>query len=152
VAAAVVFTGTGREAEGAPKGALTDLADPLDQIGQAADLSPRPRPEREGVGEGDERVVLFSRRGADSSLAGREAGHRSTLLLMVRIGELENGDLYVPVPAEHGAQGHVVDGIMCRVASGTDEHAGWLRGVDAGRVELVRRDPTRKFAWLDGPS
>jgi hypothetical protein len=52
---------------------------------------------------------------------------------MVRIGELENGDLYVPVPAERDAEGHVVDGIMRRVASGTDEHAGWLREVDAGR-------------------
>ena len=76
----------------------------------------------------------------------------STLLLMVRIGELENGDLFVPVAAECDAEGHVVDGIMSRVASGTDEHAGWLREVVAGRVGLVRRDPTRKFAWMDGPS
>jgi len=70
---------------------------------------------------------------------------------MVRIGELENGDLFVPVPAERDADGQVVDGIMCRVASGTDEHAGWMRGVEAGRVELVKRDPARKFAWMDGP-
>jgi len=35
-------------------------------------------------------MVLLSRRGADSSLAAREAGHRSTVLPMVRIGELEN--------------------------------------------------------------
>jgi hypothetical protein len=70
---------------------------------------------------------------------------------MVRIGELENGDLYVPVAAECGAEGYVVDG-TCRVASDTGEHAGWLREVVAGRVERVRRDPTRKFAWMDGPS
>jgi hypothetical protein len=69
---------------------------------------------------------------------------------MVRIGELENGDFFVPVPAEHDAEGHVVGGIMCRIAADTDEHAGWMRGVEAGRVELVRRDPTRKFAWVDG--
>jgi hypothetical protein len=43
-----------------------------------------------------------------------------------------------------------VDGSMCRVASGTGEHAGWVREVDAGRVGLVRRDPTR--TWMDGPS
>jgi hypothetical protein len=72
-------------------------------------------------------------------------------LWMVRIGELENGDLFVPVPAEHDADGHVVGGIMCRIAADTDEHAGWMREVEAGRVELVRRDPTRKFAWVDGP-
>jgi len=70
---------------------------------------------------------------------------------MVRIGELENGDVHVPVAAECDAEGYVVDG-MCRVASGTGEHAGWLREVVAARVELVRRDPTRKFAWMDGPS
>ena len=69
---------------------------------------------------------------------------------MVRIGELKNGDLYVPVPAEYDASGNVVDGTMGRVTSGTDEHAGWMREVDAGRVELVKRDPTRTFAWLDG--
>ena len=44
-----------------------------------------------------------------------------------------------------------MDGIMCRIAADTDEHAGWMREVEAGRVELVRRDPTRKFAWVDGP-
>ena len=97
-------------------------------------------------------MVLLSPRGADSSVAAREAGHRSTLLLMVRIGELENGDLFVPVPAEFDAGGNVVDGIMSRIAADTDEHAGWMREVEAGRVELVRRDLTRKFAWLDGPS
>ena len=70
---------------------------------------------------------------------------------MVRIGELENGDVHVPVAAERDAEGHVVDG-MCRVASGTGEHAGWLREVVAGRVELVRRDPSRNFAWTEGPS
>jgi hypothetical protein len=70
---------------------------------------------------------------------------------MVRIGELENGDLFVPVPAERDAEGHVVAGIMSRVAGGTDEHAEWMRGVAAGRVELVRRDRTQKFAWMDGP-
>src|SRR5918994_551231 len=64
----------GSEAEGARKGALTDLADLLDQIGQAADLSPRPGVGGEGVSEGDERMVLLSRRGADSSVAAREAG------------------------------------------------------------------------------
>jgi hypothetical protein len=64
-------------------------------------------------------MVLLSRRGADSSLAAR-AAHRSTLLLMVRIGELENRDVYVPVTAECDAEGYVVDG-MCRVASGTGE-------------------------------
>jgi hypothetical protein len=74
-----------------------------------------------------------------------------SLFGMVRIGELENGDLFVPVPAEFDAEGHVVDGIMCRIAADTDEHAGWMREVEAGRVELVRRDPTRKFAWVDGP-
>ena len=79
------------------------------------------------------------------------AGHRGSLLGMVRIGELENGDLFVPVPAEFDAEGHVVDGIMCRIAADTDEHAGWMREVEAGRVELVRRDPTQKFAWVDGP-
>jgi hypothetical protein len=79
------------------------------------------------------------------------AGHRGSLLGMVRIGELENGDLFVPVPAEFDAEVHVVDGIMCRIAADTDEHAGWMREVEAGRVELVRRDPTRKFAWVDGP-
>jgi hypothetical protein len=97
-------------------------------------------------------MVLLSRRGADSSVAAREAGHRSTVLPMVRIGELENGDVYVPVAAECDAEGYVVDGSMCRVAPGTGEHAGWLREFVAGRVELVRRDPTRKFAWMDGPS
>jgi hypothetical protein len=96
-------------------------------------------------------MVLLSRRGPDSGLAARGAGQRSTLLLMLRIGEFENGDVYVPVAAEGDAGGHVVDG-MCRVASGTGEHAGWMRGVDAGRVELVRRDPTRKLARMDGPS
>ena len=65
-------------------------------------------------------MVLLGRRGADSSVAAREAGHRSTLLLMVRIGELENDDVYVPVAAERDAEGYVVDG-MCRVASGTGE-------------------------------
>jgi hypothetical protein len=77
--------------------------------------------------------------------------HRGSLLGMVRIGELQNGDLFVPVPAEFDAEGHVVDGIMGRIAADTDEHAGWMREVEAGRVELVRRDPTRKFAWVDGP-
>ena len=64
---------------------------------------------------------------------------------MVRIGELENGDVHVPAAAERDAEGYVVDGVdgMCRVASGTGEHAGWLREVVAGGVELVRRDPTR---------
>jgi len=65
-------------------------------------------------------MVLLSRRGADSSVAAREAGHRSTVLPMVRIGELVNGDVYVPVAAECDAEGYVVDG-MCRVASGTGE-------------------------------
>jgi hypothetical protein len=97
-------------------------------------------------------MVLLSRSGADSSVAARDAGHRSTVLLMVRIGELENRDVYVPVTAECDAEGYVVDGSMCRVAPGTGEHAGWLREVVAGRVELVRRDPTGKFAWMDGPS
>ena len=59
----------GSEAEGAPKGAPPDPADLLDQIGQAADLSPRPGVEREGVNEGDERMVLLGRRGADSGVA-----------------------------------------------------------------------------------
>jgi hypothetical protein len=46
---------------------------------------------------------------------------------MVRIGELE-GDVYVPVPAECDAEGHLVDGIMCRVASGTGKPlAGYAR-------------------------
>ena len=94
-------------------------------------------------------MVLLGGRGADSGVA--EAGHRSTLLLMVRIGELENGDVHVPAAAECDAEGYVVDGI-CRVASGTGEHAGRLREVVAGRVELVRRDPTRRLAWMDGPS
>lgn len=70
---------------------------------------------------------------------------------MVRIGELENGDLFVPVPAELDADGDVAGGIMRRAESGTDEYAGWMRRVDAGGVELVRRDRTRKFAWVDGP-
>lgn len=70
---------------------------------------------------------------------------------MVRIGELQNGDLYVPVPAEFDAEGHVVGGIMGRVLSGTKEHIGWMHEVDAGRVELVKRDSTRKLVWLDGP-
>lgn len=70
---------------------------------------------------------------------------------MVRIGELRNGDLYVPVRAEFDAKGFVVDGIMERVTAGTDEHADWMHAVEAGRVELVRRDSTRKFAWVDGP-
>ena len=54
---------------GSPKGGLTDLADLRDQIGQAADLSPRPGVEREGVSEGGERMVLLGRRGADSGVA-----------------------------------------------------------------------------------
>jgi hypothetical protein len=83
--------------------------------------------------------------------AARNVRHRGSLLRVVRIGELENGDLFVPVPAEFDAEGNVVDGIMCRIAADTDEHAGWMREVEAGRVELVRRDPTRKFAWVDGP-
>lgn len=71
-------------------------------------------------------MVLLSPRGADSSVAAREAAHRSTLLLMVRIGELE-GDVYVPVAAECGAEGYVVDE-MCRVASGTGKPpAGYAR-------------------------
>jgi hypothetical protein len=70
---------------------------------------------------------------------------------MVRIGELRNGDLYVPVPAEFDADGHVVGGIMGRVATGTKEHTGWMDEVEAGRVELVKRDSTRKPLWLDGP-
>jgi hypothetical protein len=68
---------------------------------------------------------------------------------MVRIGELENGDLYVPVPAEFDSDGHVVDGIMGRIPSGTIEHADWMHEVDVGRVELVKRDSTRRFAWVD---
>ena len=55
------------------------------------------------------------------------------------------------MPAEFDAGENVVDGIMSRIAAHTDEHAGWMREVEAGRVELVRRDPTRKFAWVDGP-
>jgi hypothetical protein len=78
-------------------------------------------------------------------------GHGSSLVGMVRIGELKNGDLYVPVPAEFDAQGHVVDGIMGRVTTGTDEHADWMHAVEAGRVELVKRDSAREFAWMDGP-
>jgi hypothetical protein len=66
------------------------------------------------------------------------AGQRGSLLGMVRIGELENGDLFVPVPAEFDAEGHVVDGIMCRIAADTDEHAGWMREVEAGRVDGPR--------------
>jgi hypothetical protein len=56
---------------------------------------------------------------AAPTLAWRRGRADSTLLLMVRIGELENGDLFVPVPAECDAEGHLVDGIMGRVASGT---------------------------------
>jgi hypothetical protein len=70
---------------------------------------------------------------------------------MVRIGELENGDLYVPTPVERDNEGRVVDGIMGRVALGTDEHSDWMREVDAGKVELVKRDPAHRFTWLDGP-
>ena len=70
---------------------------------------------------------------------------------MVRIGELENGDLFVPAPVELDADGQAVGGIMRRVAADTDEHAAWMRRVSAGQVALVAQEPTRKFAWMDGP-
>ena len=96
-------------------------------------------------------MVLLSRRGADSSLAAREAGRRSTLLLMVRIGELEIGDVHVPVAAECNAEGTRRGRDVSR-RLGYRRAAGRLREVVAGRVELVRRDPTRRLAWMDGPS
>ena len=56
---------------------------------------------------------------------------------MVRIGKLE-GDVYVPVAAECDAEGYVVDG-MCRVASGTGQHSGWMREVADTVLAFVKR-------------
>jgi hypothetical protein len=140
----------GPEAQGAPKGTLTDLADLLDQIGHAADLSPRPGLEREGVSEGRRAHGSPQRRGAGPSLAARGAGHRSTLLRMVESASLRTACL------RSGGGGMRRRGpprgrdVSRRL--GTGEHVGWLREVVAGRVELVRRDPTREFARMDGPS
>ena len=68
---------------------------------------------------------------------------------MIRIGELQNGDLYVPTPAEHASDGTVNGGLMRRVVSGSKEHQGWMREVETGRVELVRRDRSRSLSWID---
>jgi hypothetical protein len=41
--------------------------------------------------------------------------------------------------AECDAEGHLVDGIMCRVASGTGQHSGWMREVADTVLAFVKR-------------
>jgi hypothetical protein len=70
-------------------------------------------------------------------------------LKTIRIGELENGDLFVPTPSSHDPAVATHDEVMRRVAADSDEHAAWMRDVESGRVELIRRDRSQTFVWID---
>jgi hypothetical protein len=64
-----------------------------------------------------------------------------------RIGELENGDLFVPAPFSKDSEGLMVGDVMKRIAAGSDEHSDWLRKVEHGEATLVRRDRSKALAW-----